>query len=66
MTATGESGIGGGFGQSKKGNAKNIVIQGHATVDAKGSGAAIGAAWGDNAEVTIAQQALRQSRKMSM
>ena len=55
VTATGQSGaaIGGGFGQSKKGNAKNIVIQGHATVDAKGSGAAIGAAWGDNAEVTI-------------
>ena len=55
VTATGESGaaIGGGFGQSKKGNAKNIVIQGHATVDAKGGGAAIGAAWGDNAEVTI-------------
>ena len=55
VTATGQSGaaIGGGFGQSKKGNAKNIVIQGHATVDAKGGGAAIGAAWGDNAEVTI-------------
>ena len=55
VTATGQSGaaIGGGFGHSKKGNAKNIVIQGHATVDAKGGGAAIGAAWGDNAEVTI-------------
>ena len=53
VTATGESGIGGGFDYSKKGNAKNIVIQGHATVDAKGSRAAIGAAWGDNAEVTI-------------
>ena len=53
VTATGESGIGGGFDYSKKGNAKNIVIQGHATVDAKGSWAAIGAAGGDNAEVTI-------------
>ena len=55
MTATGQSGaaIGGGFGQSKSGSAKHIVIQGHATVDAKGSGAAIGAAYGDNAEVTI-------------
>ena len=55
VTATGQSGaaIGGGFGQSKKGNAKNIVIQGHATVDAKGGWAAIGAAGGDNAEVTI-------------
>ena len=55
VTATGQSGaaIGGGFGQSKSGSAKHIVIQGHATVDAKGSGAAIGAGWGDNAEVTI-------------
>ena len=55
VTATGQSGaaIGGGFGQSKSGSAKHIVIQGHATVDAKGSGAAIGAAYGDNAEVTI-------------
>ena len=53
VTATGESGIGGGFGQSKKGNAKNIVIQGHATVDAKGDYVAIGAAFGDNVEVTI-------------
>ena len=49
VTATGQSGaaIGGGFGQSKSGSAKHIVIQGHATVDAKGSGAAIGAGWGD-------------------
>ena len=55
VTATGETGIGSGsagsYGQS--GSAKHIVIQGHATVDAKGSGAAIGAAYGDNAEVTI-------------
>lgn len=41
--------------QEKSGVAKNIVIRGHAIVNAKndGSGAAIGAAWGDNAEVTI-------------
>ena len=55
VTATGGTGIGGGSAGSygSSGNAKNIVIQGHATVDAKGSGAAIGAGWGDNAEVTI-------------
>ena len=55
VTATGGTGIGGGsagsYGQS--GSAKHIVIQGHATVDATGGGAAIGAGWGDNAEVTI-------------
>ena len=41
--------------QEKSGVAKNIVIRGHAIVNAKndGGGAAIGAAWGDNAEVTI-------------
>ena len=55
VTATGQRGaaIGGGFDGSKKGNAKNIVIQGHATVDAKGDYVAIGAAFGDNVEVTI-------------
>ena len=55
VTATGGTGIGSGSAGSygSSGNAKNIVIQGHATVDAKGSGAAIGAGWGDNAEVTI-------------
>ena len=43
------TGIGGGDGE--KGS--NITIQGHATVDAKGDYVAIGAAFGDNVEVTI-------------
>ena len=43
----------GSGGYIKGGNAKHIVIQGHATVVAKSYSTAIGAAYGDDVDVTI-------------
>ena len=57
VTATGKFGAaigsGGALGYGQSGNANHIVIQGHATVVAKGAVTAIGAAYGNNVDVTI-------------
>ena len=46
----GAAGIGGGgiYGDTQSGDAENIIIQGYATVDAKGSGSAAGIGGGGN------------------